>query len=162
MFIPTTKVLLVCMANICRSPTARGVLEQRLREEGLTDRVEVDAAGTHAYRIGEPPDPRAIEAAAARGIDISHHRARMVGMADLERFDHILAMDRKNLSELNFLARPHQAAKIRLLLSHAAHLKIAEIPDPYGGGPEGFARALDLIEAGVSGLVRQLRADLLR
>jgi protein-tyrosine phosphatase len=153
------RVLLVCMANICRSPMARGVLEQRIAEAGLANRISVDAAGTHAYRLGQPPDPRAIEAAAARGLDISAFRARLVELGDFERFDHILAMDRNNLSELGFLAHAHQAPKIRLLMSYAPHLKVLDIPDPYGRDRERFERALDLIEAGARGFLHSLRAE---
>lgn len=150
-------VLLVCMGNICRSPTAHGVLRDLLAREGLGDEVVVDSAGTHAYHVGEAPDERAQLAAARRGYDLSALRARRVRIEDFERFDYILAMDRSNLGELRRMCPPEHAAKLRLFLDYTG-TPGAEVPDPYFGGASGFEQVLDLVEAASRGLISTLRA----
>lgn len=90
------RVLFVCTGNICRSPTAEGVLKRKLRERGF-DHLQVDSAGTHGYHVGESPDPRACEKAAPRGYDLNDQSARRIAMEDFERFDWIIAMDRGHL-----------------------------------------------------------------
>ncbi len=151
------RVLFVCLGNICRSPSAQGLMEKVLEEEGLADRVEVDSAGTHAFHVGEPPDPRAQEAAARRGVDLSGQRARRVTAVDFARYDYILAMDRENLAALEAACPPEHVGKLRLLMEFAPDLGFDEVPDPYYGGPAGFDRVLDLLEAAVRGLVEHLR-----
>jgi protein-tyrosine phosphatase len=146
------------MGNICRSPMAQGVLEDRLRRAGLADGVEVDSAGTHAYHVASPPDPRAVAAAAARGIDISGQRARQVAAGDFERFDHVLAMDRDNLALLVDRCPPGARARPRLVMDFAPTGTLGEVPDPYYGGEGGFDQVLDLLESAVDGLVSTLRA----
>src|SRR3954471_23362395 len=144
------RVLFVCMGNICRSPTAEGVLRRLVREEGLEDRVEIDSAGTGGWHAGAPPDERATEAARRRGLDLAG-AARQVEPADFERFDLILAMDRDNLAELRRLAPDDEArGKLRLLLGDR------DVPDPYYGGERGFEDVLDLVEAGCRDLLAEL------
>jgi protein-tyrosine phosphatase len=135
------RVLMVCLGNICRSPTAEAVLRHRLQAAGLGGRVEVDSAGTGSWHIGSPPDARSQRHAARRGYDLSALRARQVSEDDFHRFDLILAMDHDNLADLQSLA-PDGAmrAEVRLFAE-------VEVPDPYTGGPEGFERVLDLVEA---------------
>lgn len=151
------RVLFVCLGNICRSPTAQGLMEKVLEEEGLAPMVEVDSAGTHAFHVGEPPDPRAQEAAARRGVDLTGQRARRITAVDFVRFDYILAMDRENLAALEAACPPEHASKLRLLMEFAPDLGFEEVPDPYYGGPAGFDQVLDLLEAAVRGLVEHLR-----
>lgn len=151
------KVLLVCMGNICRSPTAEGVLRAHVERAGLAGEVEIDSAGTHAYHVGEPPDPRSQKAAAKRGYELSHLRARRVTTADFLRFDLILAMDRGNRDMLHEACPPEERHRIKLLLEYARNAQHDEVPDPYYGGPEGFERVLDLIEDAATGLVEELR-----
>ncbi|MDX1608732.1 MAG: low molecular weight protein-tyrosine-phosphatase [Halofilum sp. (in: g-proteobacteria)] len=148
-------VLFVCMGNICRSPTAHGVFRSRVAAAGLQDRIAIDSAGTHGYHVGSAPDARAVAAAARRGYDLSDLRARRVGAADLERFDHVLAMDRANLGALGSLAAGAAATAPRLLLVHAA-TDTDEVPDPYYGADHEFERVLDLVEAGCDGLLAEL------
>ncbi|MHB8472585.1 MAG: low molecular weight protein-tyrosine-phosphatase [Gammaproteobacteria bacterium] len=150
-------VIFVCMGNICRSPTAEGVFRKQLADHGLQQQVEVDSAGTHAYHIGEPPDERAARAAAQRGVDIRQQRARLVTADDFNRFDYVLAMDTENLSALRALCPPGREDRLRLFLSFAPQLKVTEVPDPYYGGPTGFDRVLDLVEAAGQGLLEDIQ-----
>ncbi|MDR2000426.1 MAG: low molecular weight phosphotyrosine protein phosphatase [Zoogloeaceae bacterium] len=153
-----TKILLICMGNICRSPTAEGVLRTKLEEAGLAGEVKVDSAGTHAYHVGEPPDPRSQKAAAKRGYRLEHLRARHVAAADFLRFDLILAMDRDNLALLQKACPPEERHRLGLLLNYARDAHHDEVPDPYYGGPSGFEQVLDLIEAACDGLIDSLRS----
>ena len=149
------RVLFVCMGNICRSPTAEGVTRALAEKKGVADGFEFDSAGTHGYHIGNPPDPRARQAAAKRGYDLSALRARQVNEFDFVRFDRILAMDLDNLSLLRKACAPELHAKLGLFLEYASHFEDKEVPDPYYGGPEGFERVLDMIEDAADGLISQ-------
>ena len=151
------KVLLVCMGNICRSPTAEAVVRHYLEISGLAPIVTVDSAGVTGYHTGEPPDPRAQRAAAQRGFDLSKIRARRVRPDDYHRFDLILAMDRDNLKTLERNCPSEQRGKLALFTRYARRNRDAEVPDPYYGGPEGFHRVLDMLEDAASGLVQELR-----
>ena len=150
-------VLMVCMGNICRSPTAEGVLRHKLRAAGLQERVSVASAGTHGdYHQGEPPDSRSSAHAARRGYALDGHQARPVSGADFECFDLILAMDEANLDWL----RAHPAAqhgKLGLLLDYAPAAGRRSVPDPYYGSAAGFEVVLDLVESACDGLVEHLR-----
>ena len=154
-----TRILMVCTGNICRSPTAEGVLRAKLQQAGLGEQVRVDSAGTQGYHTAEAPDPRAIRAAAQRGYDIAGIRARPMRPEDFTRFDWLLAMDQSHLDWLLKRAPPEAAARIGLLMPLALEdLAVAEVPDPYYGGPAGFDRVLDLLEAACDGVVGRLRA----
>ena len=139
-------MLFVCTGNICRSPTAEGVMRSLLERSGLAG--VVDSAGTMGYHVGEPPDPRSQAAAAARGYDLSPLRGRVVGEDDLDRFDHVWVMDRGHLNRLR--ARFGDRPNVRLFLEATAPdgVRAREVPDPYAGDAAGFERVLDLIEAG--------------
>lgn len=156
---PELRVLMVCMGNICRSPTAEGVLRQRLDKAGLGGRIVVDSAGTYGGHAGDPPDPRAQRHAAQRGFDLERQRARQVTAEDFRRFGLILAMDEDNLEALERW-RPKEAPAPRLLMEFARRPGAPRaVPDPYYGGPEGFEHVLDLIEDACDGLVEKLRHD---
>jgi protein-tyrosine phosphatase len=153
--------LMVCMGNICRSPTAEGVLRDRLRRAGLQHRVLVDSAGTLDHHAGESPDPRALRHAAQRGYDLSSQRARPVLAEDFTRFHWLLAMDEDNLAWLRRKAPPGHAARIELLMPHARRFTDqTAVPDPYYGNPAGFERVLDLVEDACDGLVPTLEREL--
>jgi protein-tyrosine phosphatase len=153
-------VLVVCTGNICRSPTADGVLRRLVRDAGLERLIEVDSAGTHDYHVGEAPDERAQRHALRRGYDLGDLRARQVARADFERFDLILAMDRGHLALLERAAPAEHRRKLRLFMEFANGWGESEVPDPYYGGEAGFERVLDMIEAGARGVLAELRAAL--
>jgi protein-tyrosine phosphatase len=153
----TTRVLFVCMGNICRSPMAEGVFRHAVSQSGLQDVVRVDSAGTHAFHAGEAPDRRAQATAVRRGYDISDLRARQVLDVDFEQFDLILAMDWDNLSLLQQLAPKRTHHKLQLLMRYASEHESATIPDPYYGAQLGFDQALDFIEDACAGLLEVAR-----
>ncbi|SEG32513.1 low molecular weight protein-tyrosine-phosphatase [Vibrio hangzhouensis] len=136
-------LLVVCMGNICRSPTGEAVLKARARQMGID--VKVDSAGTIGYHHGNPPDSRAQQAGEARGYSFSGIRARQVTDDDFESFDMILAADKDNLADLKQRCPRHLHHKLSLFLSHGSS-EYNEIPDPYYGGEQGFELVLDLIE----------------
>jgi protein-tyrosine phosphatase len=147
------------MGNICRSPTAEGVLRAKMAQAGLGSSVVIDSAGTHNYHPGSPPDERSQEHALRRGYDLSKLRARQISEADYEKFDLILAMDWDNLALLQDDCPPAHAHKLKLFMSFADPAKqLGEVvPDPYHGGKAGFEQVLDLVESASDGLVRKLR-----
>lgn len=151
------KVLFVCMGNICRSPVAEGVFAQLIEQQGLTEHVQVDSAGTHAYHVGNPPDPRSLQTALRRGIDISNLRARRFAEDDFHEFDYVLAMDSDNYRNLSAVCPPEARYKLKMFLDFAPHLNELDVPDPYYGGELGFERVLDLVEAAAEGLVEHIR-----
>lgn len=150
-------VLFVCMGNICRSPTAHGVFRSLVDREGLGHLIRIDSAGTHAYHVGNPPDRRARETASGRGIDLSDLVARRVEVEDFEQFDYLLAMDQENFLALSEICpRPH-LDKVQMFMDFAPHMRTREVPDPYYGGPAGFERVFDLVEAAAEGLLHDIR-----
>ncbi len=155
------RLLFVCLGNICRSPTAEGVMRSLLDREGLEGQIEVDSAGTGAWHLDSSPDDRARRAAAERGIDLVG-RARQVRPEDFENFDLVLAMDRENERLLLELARDEQErAKVRLLREFdpaSVEAGDLEVPDPYYASAGGFEEVLDLVEAACEGLLGEIRS----
>lgn len=151
------KVLFVCMGNICRSPTAHGVFRALVEKEGLSQAVEIDSAGTHAYHVGSAPDRRAQATAQERGIDISDLVARRVEPDDFDLFDFVVAMDQDNYMSLSEICPDQHVDKIFMFMDFADHMRTREVPDPYYGGPSGFDRVFDLVEAASEGLLHQIR-----
>ncbi|MBM3867372.1 MAG: low molecular weight phosphotyrosine protein phosphatase [Verrucomicrobia bacterium] len=139
------RVLLVCMGNICRSPTAEEVLRVKARQSGL--RIEFDSAGTENYHVGDPPDPRSVRHARERGYDLSALRARQVHAADFQAFDLILAADELNLRELRRRCPAEERHRLALFLGDVA------LPDPYYGESDDFEKVLDLVEKQAAALV---------
>jgi protein-tyrosine phosphatase len=154
------RLLFVCLGNICRSPTAEGVMRGLLEREGLSGRILVESAGTGDWHVGSPPDARAAAAARARGLELDGS-ARQVRGADFEDFDLLLAMDRENAEDLRRLAPGEpERAKVRLLreFDPAGGGRALDVPDPYYGAAGGFEEVLDLVEAACSGLLEEIRA----
>ena len=151
------RILFVCLGNICRSPTAEAVVRALAARELPEVGLEVDSAGTAAYHVGEPPDPRMQAAAARRGYELKALRARVVEPRDFERFDLILAMDRENLEVLHRRAPEQARERVRLFLEFSPDSEPREVPDPYYGGANGFEEVLDLVEAAARGLLGYVR-----
>ncbi len=151
-----TRILFVCLGNICRSPTAEAVVRNLARQQASELALEVASAGTHGYHAGSPPDERAISAARRRGIDMSRLRARVVEAGDFERFDLVLAMDESVCERLRRIAPEHRAGRVRLFLEFAPQLGRRDVPDPYYGGTAGFEEVLDLVEEAARGLLAAL------
>lgn len=139
-------ILIVCTGNICRSPTAEGVLRARAEKRGLAGRLEIASAGVGDWHVGDAPDARAMKHAAARGYDLSALRASQVSRTAFDEFDYVLAMDRTHLRALRSMASKEARAKIALFLEPSAQWKGEDVPDPYYGGPEEFERVLDMVE----------------
>jgi len=150
------KILFVCMGNICRSPTAEGVFRHKVVDAGLEDNIHIDSAGTIAYHVGHPPDPRAQKAALKRGIDLSTQRARRVTSADFEEFDFVIAMDSDNHYELEAICPAEHEDRLHMFLKFAQNSGETDVPDPYYGGGYGFETVLDLIEDASEGLLQHL------
>jgi len=156
----TTRVLFVCLGNICRSPAAEGVFVHLLAQQGLADRFDVDSAGTGGWHVGRRADERMRAAATRRGIDLTS-RARQIDLGDLHSFDHILTMDDDNLAAVRALAReagnPAGQAQIEAMTRYCRrHSGVHEVPDPYYGGHQGFEQVLDLLDDACSGLLDAL------
>jgi protein-tyrosine phosphatase len=160
------KVLFVCLGNICRSPTAHGVLERKLAMAGLSDRVEVDSAGTAAWHIGKEPDLRSQKAARKRNYDLSHLRARQAVSDDFFEYDYVLAMDKSNLHNLQKIVPAGEVkAEPQLFLQafSTPNLKaqgLTEVPDPYYGEKNGFEDVLDMLEEACDQLILDIRSKL--
>lgn len=156
------KVLFVCLGNICRSPTAHGVLEHKLAMAGLSDLVEVDSAGTAAWHVGKQPDLRSQEAARKRDYDLSHLRARQAIAGDFLEFDYVLAMDYENLENLKSIVPADQDIKSEpeLFLEKYSSLGLIEVPDPYYGGDSGFESVLDMVENACDNLILDIQSKL--
>lgn len=155
------RILFLCLGNICRSPTAEGVMRHKLRAAGLGGEIEVESAGTGGWHVGHPPDGRAAAAAAARGIALES-RAQRLERSHFDEFDLILAMDRDNVADAQAVAPDAEAAaKLRLLREYdpvAAASGELDVPDPYYGGEDGFEEVLDMIGRACDGLIAEIRA----
>jgi protein-tyrosine phosphatase len=157
-------VLFVCTGNICRSPSAEGVFRRMVEQAGRTKDIVCASAGTHAYHIGEPPDPRAQNAALRRGYNLSDQRARRVVADDFREFDLMLAMDLENLEALSLARlRPADArTEAQLFLQYVGlpgHAGSFDVADPYYGSARGFDTMLDVIEAGAAKLLAMLNSS---
>ena len=153
-----TRILFVCLGNICRSPTAEGVTRAVAARHYPHLALEVDSAGTANYHVGEPPDRRTVAAARRKGYDLTAHRARQVAMQDFEEFDYILGMDAANLAELRQRAPARRRAQLGMFLEFAPETGCSEVPDPYYGATQDFDRVLELCEAGARGLLQKIEA----
>jgi protein-tyrosine phosphatase len=164
---PTTKLLFVCLGNICRSPAAEGVMRRLVEREGLDAKIECDSAGTYGGHAGELPDARMRRAASARGYDLTQHRARQFRTDDFDRFDMIFTMDDSNYERVHRLAPTVEAAQKIFRMTdfcrrgaNAPHPDATHVPDPYYEGAEGFEKVLDLLEDACGGLLQDVKKGL--
>tara|TARA_X000000368_G_scaffold91709_1_gene70100 strand:+ start:489 stop:962 length:474 start_codon:yes stop_codon:yes gene_type:complete len=152
------KILFVCLGNICRSPAAEGIFNQKIKDKGLEKFFVVDSAGTGGWHVGNLADPRMRETALSRGIELKS-RSRKIDENDLYEFDHILVMDKNNLhavQSLNVDQTNLVNSKIKLILSYSKNSQLDEVPDPYYGGQNGFDKVLDLLNDAIDGLIESL------
>ncbi len=153
------RILFVCLGNICRSPTAEGVMRALVAEAGLGGEIEIESAGTGSWHVGHPPDARASAAASARGVELSG-AARRVGVGDFERFDLLIAMDRANRADLEALAPdPAARARVRLLREYGEGAEL-DVPDPYYGDGDGFEEVFEIVTRSCAALLDDVRASL--
>lgn len=150
------KLLFVCLGNICRSPAAENIMNHKIRERNLGDRIVCDSAGTSSYHIGSPPDKRMVSTAKKRGMEFTGN-ARQFKASDFEKFDLILAMDRDNYWDILSLD-PHSQYrdKVKMMCDFCRNHNVKEVPDPYYGGPEGFNHVIDLLMDACDGLLDSL------
>ena len=149
------KILFVCLGNICRSPAAEGIFNQKIQERDLEKLFVVDSAGTGSWHVGNLPDQRMRITALSRGIELTS-RARQIEENDLYEFDLILVMDKDNLDAVKSLSKDHKntiSSKIKLILSYSKNSQLDEVPDPYYGGQNGFDNVLDLLDEALDGLI---------
>jgi len=148
-----TKILMVCLGNICRSPLAHGILESKLPN----DSFYIDSAGTSSYHVGEQPDQRSIEVANTHGLDISHQSARQFTVSDFDSFDHIYVMDESNYQNVIKLARNEEdRSKVKLILREIPNTSIQQVPDPYYGGDQGFEKVYQMLEEACEHIAQKL------
>ena len=154
-----TKVLFVCLGNICRSPTAEGVFRDLVRGRGLEHSIRTDSAGTSGWHIDVPPDSRARAEARRRGINIDDLRSRKVEAADFDRFDYVIAMDEANIADLEELCPAQLRGRLHLFTDFAPKGTPAGVPDPYYGGEDGFKQVFDLITRCSEGLLARIAEE---
>ena len=153
-----TKVLMVCLGNICRSPVAEGVLRHIANKKGM--KITVDSAGTANYHVGEAPDKRSIANAKKNGVDISMLRGRQFSAKDFEEFDHIFAMDENNLKNVLSLAKTEgHKQKVDLLLNTIHPNKNMPVPDPYYGTEKDFDKVFELVNKACEELTERLKKE---
>ena len=153
------KLCFVCLGNICRSPTAEGIMKALVSKFSLENSIEVDSAGTGAWHSGEKADPRSRAVAQTRGLDLTS-RSRQFKSEDFSEFDYVLAMDNSNLQNLRALADETSSTKLFLLRSFDPQSpKSADVPDPYYGGPRGFEDVFDICEAACTGLLHYIQKN---
>ncbi len=151
-----TRILFVCLGNICRSPLAEAVFRHKVKERGAEHRFEIDSAGTASYHVGSSPDARSARVARARGITMSGC-ARQLTPDDLRRFDYVIAMDAENLAAIERLqARTGGSARVHRLREWDPQPDGGDVPDPYYGGPRGFEEVHDIVDRSCEALLDHL------
>jgi protein-tyrosine phosphatase len=148
------KILMVCLGNICRSPLAQGIMEQKIHENGLS--WTVDSCGTGGWHSGELPDPRSTAEARKHGIDLNTQRARQFRSIDIDEFDLIFAMDRHNKRDIQaYCNTAEEHAKVKLIMDELNKGEGVDVPDPYYGGPEGFQQVYNMLDEACEAIVKR-------
>jgi len=151
-----TKILFVCLGNICRSPLAEAIFNHRVRESGLADVLIADSSGTSNYHLGEPPDERTVRNALKNGVTINH-AGRQLKATDLEVYDYVFAMDNSNYSTILRLSNGNvPKAHIGMIRDFDPIMKGGEVPDPYFGGERGFQEVFEMLDRSIENLIVQL------
>jgi protein-tyrosine phosphatase len=157
------KILFVCMGNICRSPAAEGIAKKILERKGLTEKIEIDSAGTLGYHTGELPDQRMIKHASMRGYVLDSSARQFNQKKDFDYFDYIVTMDDSNYSEITSLDRRNKYKdKVMKMVSFGNKIKVGEVPDPYYSGSQGFENVLDILEDSVEALINKVEDEISR
>lgn len=144
---------MVCLGNICRSPLAEGILRSKVNPE----KIFIDSAGTAAYHIGEPPDPRSISVALKYGIDLRSQKARKLILRDFMKFDRIYAMDEHNYQKIISLAQnDDDKKKVKMILNEVTPAQNLSVPDPYYGGDQGFEEVYQMLEKACEAIANRL------
>ncbi|WP_445720304.1 low molecular weight protein-tyrosine-phosphatase [Flavobacterium sp.] len=148
-----TKILMVCLGNICRSPLAEGIMRSKLSEDFI-----VDSAGTGGWHAGELPDKRSVATAKSKGLDITNQRARQFKKSDFDTFDHIFVMDNSNYKDVMALAPNEEAkSKVKLILNEIFPGENVDVPDPYYGGQDGFENVYNMLDKACEEIARKLK-----
>ena len=150
-----TRVLFVCLGNICRSPLAEGAFQMHVKARGLETEIQTDSAGTSGYHVGEAPDKRSQAVAAKHGVDISGQRSRQFIAEDLTDFHYVIAMDQANLDDIHQLKTAALHASTSLMLSELAEGP-REVPDPYYGGTQGFGLVWSMVDDACAALLDRI------
>ena len=150
------RILFVCMGNICRSPTAEGLMIHKVNTDDSADRFEIDSCGTHDYHVGHSPDLRSQEVAALRGIDLSYLKSRKIKQLDFDYYDLILVMDKLNREHLENYCPKEYRHKIKLILEYLPDQNLEEVPDPYYGGDQGFEMVFDILEEAIEAVYEDI------
>ena len=151
-----TKVLMVCLGNICRSPLAEGILKSKV----YLHKTFIDSAGTGAYHVGEKPDPRSISIANIHGIDITNQKARQFSVKDFEKFDLIYVMDQSNYENVIALARNEDdKSKVKMILNEVFPEEDLDVPDPYTGGDFGFKNVYNMLDQACDVIAEKLNPN---
>lgn len=153
------RVLFVCLGNICRSPLAEGVFRRLVIERGLTDRIQVDSAGTGAWHVGEPPDRRMRATAESQGVSLEGIRARKVERSDLKTFDYVFAMDRENARDLSYLESNDNRGRVELFRTYDPSGGSLDVPDPYYGGADGFREVFEIVDRTCRSILDRISAE---
>lgn len=154
------RILVVCMGNICRSPTAKGFLDKHIIINQLESIVKVDSAGTHSYHIGHSPDDRSQAAARRANVDISTDRSRKIRSEDFYEYHEILVMDSQNMTDVQAVSPSDASAVVRLIMDDLPEYGMSEVPDPYYGGESGFVKVVDMLDQVSAAICQRLLKQL--